>query len=94
MFQGFVPPQVEVFTIFDICARFVTHIRCGLHHGNIQAGRLQPLERVPPYHSPNMPCLVEHVVLLLRLVLLRTLVGTALAGRLQPALKSQECTSN
>ncbi|CAE7206700.1 ENT7 [Symbiodinium natans] len=27
---------LTVFTIFDICARFVTHIRCGLHHGNIQ----------------------------------------------------------
>ena len=27
----------QVFTLFDISARFVTHIRCGLHHGNIQA---------------------------------------------------------
>ena len=28
--------HVKVFTLFDISARFVTHIRCGLHHGNIQ----------------------------------------------------------
>ncbi|CAE7401838.1 ETN8 [Symbiodinium sp. CCMP2592] len=27
---------LTVFTLFDISARFVTHIRCGLHHGNIQ----------------------------------------------------------
>ena len=33
--------SVKVFTLFDISARFVTHIRCGLHHGNIQADVLQ-----------------------------------------------------
>jgi len=27
---------LTVFTLFDISARFVTHIRCGLHHGNIE----------------------------------------------------------
>ena len=27
----------EVFTLFDISARFITHIRFGLYYGNIQA---------------------------------------------------------